>query len=71
VFGMQTGRPDPMEQDDDREHRAVLDAWPTPAQRPDPEADEPLDHAREGEDEPITVRTPTAPPSSKSDPGRR
>jgi len=68
---MQMGRRDPMEQDDDRAHRAVLDAWPAPAQRPEAEADEPLDHAREGEDEPITVRTPTGAPSLKSDPERR
>jgi hypothetical protein len=53
-----------MEQDDDRAHRAVLDAWPTPAKRPEPEADEPLDHAREGEDEPITVRTPSGGPGA-------
>jgi hypothetical protein len=64
---MQMGRREPMDQDD-RAQRAVLDAWPAPAQRPDPEADEPLDHAREGEDEPITVRTPTGAPSPKSDP---
>jgi hypothetical protein len=68
---MQMGRRDPMEQDDDRAHRAVLDAWPAPAQRPEAEADEPLDHAREGEDEPITVRTPTGASSPKSDPERR
>ena len=56
----------------ERRHQAVLDAWPATTKRPDPEADEPLEHAREGEDEPITGRTPAgAPPSRTAEPERR
>jgi len=38
--------------------QAVLDAWPLPAQAAVPEADEPLDRAAEGDDEPITEKVP-------------
>jgi len=37
---------------------AVLDAWPLPAQAAVPEADEPLERAAEGDDEPITEKVP-------------
>jgi hypothetical protein len=50
-----------------RERPAVLDAWPLPAQAAVPEADEPLDRAAEGEDEPITEKLPVTPPR---EPGR-
>lgn len=46
----------------ERERRAVLDAWPLPAQAAVPEADEPLDRSAEGDDEPITEKVPAAPP---------
>lgn len=46
----------------ERERRAVLDAWPLPAQAAVPEADEPLDRSAEGDDEPITEKLPAAPP---------
>ena len=36
----------------------MLDAWPLPAQGPDPEADEPLAREMEGDDEPITEENP-------------
>ena len=41
--------------------QAVPDAWPLPAQAAVPEADEPLDRAAEGDDEPITEKVPAAP----------
>ena len=46
----------------ERERRAVLDAWPLPAQAAVPEADEPLDRSAEGDDEPITEKVPAGPP---------
>jgi hypothetical protein len=45
---------------------AVLDSWPLPAQAAVPEADEPLDRAAEGEDEPITEKFPAEPASRSS-----
>lgn len=54
----------------ERERRAVLDAWPLPAQVAVPEADEPLDRAAEGDDEPITGKIPALPVPSASDPAR-
>ncbi len=59
----QNGRKTPPE----RERHAVLDAWPLPAQAAVPEADEPLDRAAEGEDEPITEKVPTAAPAREPD----
>lgn len=44
-----------------RTPQAVLDAWPLPAQAAVPEADEPLDRAAEGDDEPITEKVPAVP----------
>ena len=44
---------DPRKERLERERRAVLDAWPLPAQAAVPEADEPLDRSAEGDDEPI------------------
>jgi hypothetical protein len=68
---MDSGRREPMEQGE-RTHQAALDAWPVPTKRPEPDADEPLEHAGEGEDEPITLRTPTGtPPPAKAEPERR
>ncbi len=49
------------------EPHAVLDAWPLPAQAAVPEADEPLDRAAEGEDEPITEKLPAHPPAREPD----
>ena len=43
-----------------RTGNAVLDAWPLPAQGPDPEADEPLAREMEGDDEPITEENPAS-----------
>ncbi len=56
-----------------REGPAVLDAWPLPAHAAVPEADEPLDRAAEGEDEPITQKVPAtpAPDPGRSSPGER
>lgn len=55
----------------ERERRAVLDAWPLPAQaavpEADEEADEPLDRAVEGEDEPITEKLPATPAARNPD----
>jgi len=51
----------------ERERRAVLDVWPLPAQAAVPEADEPLDRAVEGEDEPITEKLPATPPARHPD----
>ncbi len=51
----------------ERERRAVLDAWPLPAQAAVPEADEPLDRAVEGEDEPITEKLPATPAAGNPD----
>ncbi|HZJ54081.1 MAG TPA: hypothetical protein VFD38_08075 [Myxococcaceae bacterium] len=45
----------------EQERRAVLDAWPLPAQAAVPEADEPLDRSAEGDDEPITEKMPAGP----------
>jgi hypothetical protein len=53
----------------ERERRAVLDAWPLPAQAAVPEADEPLDRSAEGDDEPITEKFPAVPPARS--PGQR
>jgi hypothetical protein len=50
----------PRGQPTQRTGNAVLDAWPLPAQGPDPEADEPLPREAEGDDEPITEENPTA-----------
>jgi hypothetical protein len=52
----------------ERQRRAVLDAWPLPAQAAVPEADEPLDSSGEGEDEPITEKIPAAPSGRAQDP---
>jgi len=48
----------PRGQPTQRTGNAVLDAWPLPAQGPDPEADEPLAREMEGDDEPITEENP-------------
>ena len=53
----------------ERVRRAVLDAWPLPAQAAVPEADEPLDRSVEGDDEPITEKVPVTPPHRE--PGQR
>jgi hypothetical protein len=53
---------DPRKERLEREGRAVLDAWPLPAQAAVPEADEPLDRSGEGDDEPITEKVPAGPP---------
>lgn len=53
----------------ERVRRAVLDAWPLPAQAAVPEADEPLDRSVEGDDEPITEKVPATPPPRE--PGQR
>jgi hypothetical protein len=53
---------DPRKERLERERRAVLDAWPLPAQAAVPEADEPLDRSAEGDDEPITEKVPAGPP---------
>ena len=50
--------------------QAVLDVWPLPAQAAVPEADEPLDRAVEGDDEPITEKVPAASPPPR-EPGQR
>ncbi len=44
---------------------AVLDSWPPPAQAAVPEADEPLERAVEGDDEPITEKLPVAPDAAR------
>jgi hypothetical protein len=48
----------PRGQPTQRTGNAVLDAWPLPAQGPDPEADEPLAREMDGDDEPITEENP-------------
>ena len=53
----------------ERVRRAVLDAWPVPAQAAVPEADEPLERSVEGDDEPITEKVPASPAPEK--PGQR
>ena len=53
----------------ERVRRAVLDAWPLPAQAAVPEADEPLDRSVEGYDAPITEKVPVTPPPRE--PGQR
>ena len=53
----------------ERVRRAVLDAWPLPAQAAVPEADEPLDRSVEGDDEPITEKLSATPPPRE--PGQR
>ena len=63
---MRLAEHDPRKERLDRERRAVLDAWPLPAQAAVPEADEPLDRSAEGEDEPITETVPTAPGPAKT-----
>ncbi|HEY1906267.1 MAG TPA: hypothetical protein VGG91_09505 [Myxococcaceae bacterium] len=50
----------------EEERGAMLDAWPLPAQAAVPEADEPLDRAAEGDDEPITEKVPATPPREPS-----
>jgi len=52
----------------EEERGAVLDVWPLPAQAAVPEADEPLERAEEGDDEPITEKVPAAP---SREPGHR
>jgi hypothetical protein len=59
---MRLSEHDPRKERLERERRAVLDAWPLPAQAAVPEADEPLDRSAEGDDEPITEKVPAAPP---------
>lgn len=51
----------PRGQPSQRTGNAVLDAWPLPPQGSDPEDDEPLARAVEGEDEPITEENPAGP----------
>jgi len=53
----------------ERERTAVLDAWPLPSQGTVPEADEPLETAPEGEDEPITEKLPAKPAPRRPDRG--
>lgn len=50
----------------ERTPHAVLDVWPLPAQAAVPEADEPLERAAEGDDEPITEKV-TAVSETSSD----
>jgi hypothetical protein len=59
---MRLSEHDPRKERLERDRRAVLDAWPLPAQAAVPEADEPLDRSAEGDDEPITEKVPAAPP---------
>jgi hypothetical protein len=66
---MRLSEHDPRKERLERDRRAVLDAWPLPAQAAVPEADEPLDRSAEGDDEPITEKVPAAPPAQK--PGQR
>jgi hypothetical protein len=66
---MRLSEHDPRKERLERERRAVLDAWPLPAQAAVPEADEPLDRSAEGDDEPITEKVPAAP--SPRGPGQR
>ena len=66
---MRLSETDPRKERLERERRAVLDAWPLPAQAAVPEADEPLDRSEEGDDEPITVKVPAEP--APRDPDRR
>jgi len=51
----------------EEERGAVLDVWPLPAQAAVPEADEPLERAEEGDDEPITEKVPAAPSREPGD----
>ena len=55
---MRLSEHDPRKERLDRERRAVLDAWPLPAQAAVPEADEPLDRSADGDDEPTPRRSP-------------
>jgi|SoiMethySBSTD1v2_1073268.scaffolds.fasta_scaffold351862_2 hypothetical protein len=66
---MRLSENDPRQERLEQERRAVLDAWPLPAQAAVPEADEPLESA-EGDDEPITEKVPAAAPASRK-PGQR
>jgi hypothetical protein len=66
---MRLSEKDPRQERLERERRAVLDAWPLPAQAAVPEADEPLDRSAEGDDEPITEKV-SADPSPRK-PGQR
>jgi hypothetical protein len=63
---MRLSEHDPRKERLERERRAVLDAWPLPAQAAVPEADEPLDRSAEGDDEPITEKVPAGPPTRRS-----
>ena len=67
---MQLAEHDPRKERHERKRGAVLDVWPLPAQAAVPEADEPLDRAAEGDDEPITEKVPAA-PAREREPGRR
>ena len=64
---MRLAEQDPRKDRAEQDRHAVLDAWPLPAQAAVPEADEPLDRAAEGEDEPITEKLPAVPAPSKPD----
>jgi hypothetical protein len=66
---MRLSENDPRQERLEQERRAVLDAWPLPAQAAVPEADEPLDRSGEGDDEPITEKVPAEPSPRK--PGQR
>jgi hypothetical protein len=66
---MRLSENDPRQERLEQERRAVLDAWPLPAQAAVPEADEPLDRSGEGDDEPITEKVPAEPAARK--PGQR
>ncbi len=58
---MELAEQNPRKSRTERPPHAVLDAWPLPAQAAVPEADEPLDRAAEGDDEPITEEVPAHP----------
>lgn len=66
---MRAADQDARSEREEREQRAVLDAWPIPAQVTVPEADEPLERAVEGDDEPITEKLPATP--ATRGPGQR
>jgi len=61
-MSMQLSEHEPRKKRLEEVRRAVLDAWPLPAQAAVPEADEPLDLEVEGDDEPITEKVPAPPP---------
>ncbi len=61
---MRLAEQNPRKTGTERPPHAVLDAWPLPAQAAVPEADEPLDRAAEGDDEPITEKVPADPESA-------